>query len=343
MAIGNAILKGLESVPELNDSNWFTWSKPMIKFLNACGAQYVHDPLTAAVPKDKEVLDGEINWLIYGKVSEDWQYLVADVEHAWESWKALKGQFEKSTMGSRLKARSEFHNVVHDPSKPISHYVQSVMAARAVLKSLGHEPDDVETGDVLLMNLHSSFDTIRTTILTSKDEPSLSTIKSTLLGSTASADVFIKSEPSPIALAARAGGRRGFGTGGSGYGAGGSGYGSREDEKGFRWCDPTQESACHRCGRPGHIAARCIHDMPQHVKDWVMSPPGRSASAQTASVLQDEQSARLAAATAYGKHLRQTLFTREAGFAGSDEEDEGGEVVPDGGYIEESSQVFIHS
>ena len=47
---------------------------------------------------------------------------------------------------------------------------------------------------------------------------------------------------------------------------------SRED-KGYRWCDPLNEGHCHRCGRSGHIAARCIHDMPQHVKEWVMNGP----------------------------------------------------------------------
>ncbi|KAL1687027.1 hypothetical protein GGG16DRAFT_105315 [Schizophyllum commune] len=42
---------------------------------------------------------------------------------------------------------------------------------------------------------------------------------------------------------------------------------------GFRWCDPTHDSHCHCCGQKGHIAAYCIYDMPQKVKQWVMRRP----------------------------------------------------------------------
>ena len=47
-----------------------------------------------------------------------------------------------------------------------------------------------------------------------------------------------------------------------------------EDEKGNRWCDPMNENHCHRCGRIGHIAARCVYDMPDDIKSWVLDRPG---------------------------------------------------------------------
>jgi len=45
---------------------------------------------------------------------------------------------------------------------------------------------------------------------------------------------------------------------------------------------PPTKNHCHRCGRSGHIAARCIYDMPQHIKDWVMhnSPRERANTVQ---------------------------------------------------------------
>ncbi|GJJ14832.1 hypothetical protein Clacol_009100 [Clathrus columnatus] len=51
------------------------------------------------------------------------------------------------------------------------------------------------------------------------------------------------------------------------------------DEKGLHWCDLTNEGHCHCCGRKGHIAARCITDMPQEIKDWVLGRPKLSAHA----------------------------------------------------------------
>jgi hypothetical protein len=56
-----------------------------------------------------------------------------------------------------------------------------------------------------------------------------------------------------------------------------SGHGS-VDNKGYRWCNPVNNQGCHRCGRTGHIAARCMYEMPQHVKDWLMAPRSRSSS-----------------------------------------------------------------
>lgn len=271
-------------------------------FFRSCGAKYLVDGV-AAVPKEKEDLDGVLASYMWSKIGEDYQYLVVDhLASALLAWKSILSHFTQSTMPRRIQARHNFYHVVHDPSQPIGVYIHAVGQARKALTTLGCKVDDVETLDVLLMNLDPSFASVKTAILTSKDEPNLEGVKAILLGGVQSAfPVAVKSEPSAAALAAqglrRGGGRRysgsggghsGSGSGGGQFGSGGAGAGDRprapsRDDRGYRWCDPTNEGHCHRCGRSGHIAARCVHDMPQHVKDWVLAGPPQYASVADAS------------------------------------------------------------
>lgn len=239
-------------------------------------------------------LDRQIIAYIYSKVDPDYHYLIQDLESGQEAWKALKGHFEKSTTGYRMQAREQFYSITHDTSKPIDFYIQSLTAAKRKLSALGVKVDDTEFMDVLLMHLDPSFYPIRTTILAQK-EPTLEQVI-TLLTSSTSADL-----PSDFVMAAqyrRNRGSVGFtGNGGSSGSwrkqenrqqaqeAGLGGSGSPVDSKGFRWCNPTNEGACHRCGRSGHIAARCMYSMPQEVKDWLMagSPQNNNLSQEQAN------------------------------------------------------------
>jgi hypothetical protein len=75
---------------------------------------------------------------------------------------------------------------------------------------------------------------------------------------------------------------------GHGHGSGkGNGSDGLVDDKGFRWCDTTNENGCHRCGRPNHIAARCMYNMPQGIKDHLLTLNSHLAQqhAQSASIL----------------------------------------------------------
>ncbi|MGH7240018.1 MAG: hypothetical protein ACREHG_08120 [Candidatus Saccharimonadales bacterium] len=208
--------------------------------------------------------------IIYSKIDGNYKHLVEDLESGQEAWKTLREKFERSTMGQRMKAREEFYAVKHDPSKPIDLYIQELTAAKKKLKTLGHNIEDTEFKDVLLLQLHPSFLSVRTTILSQKDEPSLNDIKMILLSST-SADVAgltvnIKEEEVEFGLYAGRG--RNFGNRSTGQGQG-QGQGPLDD-RGYRWCDPTS-GGCHRCGRTNHVAARCMFNMPDHIKDWIMS------------------------------------------------------------------------
>jgi len=298
MAIHSGALALLSPVPTLTASNWHEFAKGMKMFFLGVGMDGI---ITGSLPSGSselaswKKLDRQIIAYIYTKVDPDYQYLIQDLESGQEAWKALRSHFEKSTMGHRMQARENFYSVTHDPSKPIDFYIQSLKAAKSKLSALGVQVDDTEFMDVLLMHLDPSFYTIRTTILTQKD-PTLEDII-TILTSSTSANIIPKSEPEDTVLVAgRNRGREFAGNGGSSSGVSGSWrnngqqsrhgvQGSPVDSKGFRWCNPTNEGACHRCGRTGHIAARCMYDMPQEVKDWLMagSPQNRNPTQQQAN------------------------------------------------------------
>ncbi|KAJ7502313.1 hypothetical protein B0H11DRAFT_664856 [Mycena galericulata] len=245
MPISSALLDGLKKLADLDESTWGEWEKTMTMFFRGCGATFIADATdTSGVPDEGKALDGELVWTIYSHVHADYKGIIEDEKSGLAAWRKLKARFEKSTRSRRITARTNFYRAEHDPFLPIDVYINKVRAAAKVLKGLKCDPGDIETTDILLMNLHP--------------------------GAHGNGN------------GGGSGGNRYNGGGGHGSGGGGGSHQDHSfDDKGYHWCDPTNENHCHRCGRSGHIAARCIHDMPQHIKDWVMNGP-RSERANTA-------------------------------------------------------------
>lgn len=273
-SISSFVLGQLRDIPPLTEKTWHLWHEGMKMFAMSASIDWLEDEngnSPAAVPDDpvKIALDKQLVGLFYGRISTEYRRLVTDKMSGLAAWKAIKAYFEKSTMARRIKARTEFDQVFHDPAESVDVYIHAVEVARTNLAGLNITIDNDHTKDVLLRNLDSSFDTIRTSILSAPAEPTLETIKATL-SSSASA-IMIKAEPIELAQAARGGNGRGYGQGKKAVvSGGGNGDAGLVDSKGFHWCDLTN-SGCHRCGHNGHTAHTCIYDMPQEIKDAVMS------------------------------------------------------------------------
>lgn len=223
-------------------------------------------PSDAAALKAWEELDAQMYPWVKFKTSEQYHFLIDNLESAEAAYKALKAHFQSSTMLHRITAREELYAIRHNPSHPIELYIQSLTAACTKLKGLDVTVDDNELKDLLLMRLDPSYHHIRTMLLTADTEPDLAKVKSTLMAST-KAQVSVKPEPSDsVAMAARHRSPPSAPVQGAvQLGAG------MVDSKGYRWCDTSAEGVCHRCGRPGHIAARCMYSMPDHVKEAIRS------------------------------------------------------------------------
>ena len=220
----------ISTIPKLNNSNWFEWSKKMkIAFLGAD----IEGIASGTIPTDTtgkeqwEKLNRMLTAHIYMAVEDDYQYLIKDLDSGLKAWEKLRDHFQCSTISHRISACREFYGITHDPSKPITFYVKSLLDAQKKLESLSCKIDDIEFKDVLLMHLNSSYHSVHTTILAQKTEPSLDDIKSILTSSAAADIVEVKVKHQEIALRTHVCTQKM---------KGGSGV---IDEKGYHWCDPT--------------------------------------------------------------------------------------------------------
>lgn len=274
--ITSALTNVLTTVAPLDATNWSKFGKGFRIFLLGLDALWVTNGTGPATDNADQVsLDRMLVPYLYSKVTEDYQYLVEDSSSATAAWKLLKGHFEKSNMTNRFVARGELHAITHDPSKEVSVYIRAIGDAVAKLKAIGVTIDDTTHKDLILLNLHPSFRAVRTILLARATEPSLEDIKNLL--SASSADPGIKQEEDDISgvafLAHTSSPRRAAPavTPSSSPLTGKiAANGFPVDSQGSRWCDPTNDN-CHRCGRVGHIAHKCMHTMPSFVKDWILS------------------------------------------------------------------------
>ncbi|KIJ22289.1 hypothetical protein M422DRAFT_40110 [Sphaerobolus stellatus SS14] len=261
-------------IPKLTSINWMEFKSGMEMLFMGAQADYLIDAsASTTIPPECVKLDKQLVFYLWARVDDDHKFLVQDSRtSALKAWLALLTHFGKSTMPRRLAARQHLYSVEHDTSKPIDVFIHSVTSAAKALADLGSKVEDTEIKDILLMRLDDSYASIRTSIMTAKEEPDLSSIKSLLSSASSSipqpssiaaaqvASVRPSSRPSSRPLPPR-----------STFSPSDSPAQSLPpDDRGFFWCDTTNSQACHRCGRPNHIAAFCLFTMPQYVKDWVM-------------------------------------------------------------------------
>ncbi|CAK5271385.1 unnamed protein product [Mycena citricolor] len=284
--ITSALTIVLTTVPMLGKDNWAKFGKGFKVFLLGVDALWVMGKGPKADESDQVALDRMLLPYLYTKIEEQYQPLLDDFESATAAWAALKAHFEKSSMSTRMAARAELHSISHDPTKDIDVYIRAVGDAVKKLAAMGVSIDSTIHKDVLLMNLHPAFHTVRTILLARSPEPKLEDCITQLASSSSDPGVVLKIEDgdiSSLALAASAP-RRGTASATSSYTSPITGSIAQDgfplDSQGFRWCDPTTRG-CHRCGRTGHIAHKCMHTMPTFVKDWILAN-GKSSSASAA-------------------------------------------------------------
>ncbi|MGH7239533.1 MAG: hypothetical protein ACREHG_05645 [Candidatus Saccharimonadales bacterium] len=255
-------------IPKLTASNWMEFKSGMEMLFMGAGAEYLIDAqASTTIPPEATKLDKQLVFYLWARVDDDFKYIVQDSRtSALMAWLALLTHFQKSTMPRRLAARQQLYSVVHDTSKPIDVFIHSATSAAKALADLGYKVEDTEIKDILLMKLDDSFASVRTSIMTAKEEPDLATIKS--LPSSAASSITQSSTSIEVAHMARSSPRSTFRPPSSS--TAGSVQSLPPDDSGFHWCDTSNSQCCHRCGRPNQIAAFCIFTMPQYVKDWVM-------------------------------------------------------------------------
>lgn len=268
MSTINTFQSYLLQVPLLTTLNWFTWKTKMEMVLSTEGLDlFVLGEEVKDKADDKaawEKADKKARVAVYFRIHQDYRSLFQSYTTSAELWTALKAKFQASNISTRIDAIRQLYITTHDPSQPVDFYIQALKTARERLKAItGEDIKDQLFMDVLLMNLHPDFSQVRTPILFQATEPTLDQVLSVLTKSQdipSPSSAIIKQE-SVLSTQTR-----------SQFGSGGSQQ-HPVDDKGFKWCDTKRDGACHRCGRPGHIAASCIINMPEKVKNWVLHKP----------------------------------------------------------------------
>ena len=274
----------LTSFMKFDGTNWFKY-KHSVKMLllreRSWDPVAVADGTSSVLPPAAADAKAHAEWVskdelaystLFFTIDSSIHYLIQDVQTGSAAWTLLKKEYESNIRSRRYDIRQRFNKPSHDPSKSIEVYIQGILQARSELKAIGIDVSDQEASDMIVMHLHSSYDTVRTTLIARQTEPSLSELQSILKEADRDMRKDMTTSDAETALAARrfGGPKKKFHETKAAHSSG-----SIEDEKGHRWCDPTNENHCHRCGRTGHIAARCIADMPPEIKTWVLSRPGR--------------------------------------------------------------------
>jgi gag-polypeptide of LTR copia-type len=276
----------LEQVVKLNGDNWHIWqSQSMMAFQSN-----ESDEIVAGMEKEPSAnkADELRDWkrknklavtYMWSRIEPEWQHLVLGETGGSIAFAKLKRQFEVSNFSHRVALRKAFYGAIHDMSQPIEIYIRSVVDAKSQLEAIGVKVNDDALKDVILMNLNDSFSSVCTSLLTQPIEPSFDTIRSVLGSSTHIVHPRIPIKPEEFAMAAKSGQRRGGRKEMRSPGCGDSSENWRDrsagggikDEKGYRWCDTTNDHHCHRCGHTGHNTARCTADMPPEVKARILN------------------------------------------------------------------------
>ncbi|KAF7371968.1 hypothetical protein MVEN_00054800 [Mycena venus] len=200
--------------------------------------------------------------MIYFLIGADYHSIIADVSTGVEAWKILKDRYQKDSSALRLALHNELYSIRHDPKHPVSVYTVAVCSVARQLKAIGHAVKDDDLADLILLCLHPSFSSIRSALSNTTPFPKLDALISAIKAhemqeklSDSVAQSIKKEDDDEEDECSRAmeaitahGGRRGA--------------------KGeFDWGNSKEkEGVSHRCGRSGHVARRCIADMPDEVK-----------------------------------------------------------------------------
>ncbi|KAK6984586.1 hypothetical protein R3P38DRAFT_2743920 [Favolaschia claudopus] len=138
--------------------------------------QKIINTVFAADGVTKGIVNGTTKRPTDAEKAVDWD-IYANEDGGADIFATLCKRFDKSTFTTRSAARAAFHRCLHDPSQPISIFLDRITSLRDRLNDLLPKDEkfsDTYLKDVILTNLHSSYATAKLNLLGSASgEPEL--------------------------------------------------------------------------------------------------------------------------------------------------------------------------
>jgi hypothetical protein len=198
--------------------------------------------------------------LLYFLISSNDRSAITEHSSGSAAWKELKDEYEKDSSATRLTLRNRFYTTHHDPSKPVTIFIESVQSIARQLNSIGHALGKNEVEGVILLHLDPSFEPVRSSLIAWEKEATILEIVAAVKQFEAN-QIVVQSALQPQvkqedmgneAMAAQ-------------HGGGG---------ELFDWGNTQgREGVCFRCEKHGHVAAKCVADMPPGVKAKILNHP----------------------------------------------------------------------
>jgi gag-polypeptide of LTR copia-type len=264
--------KTLGTVQKLTGKeSWQTWKSDMELTLGLNGTwKYVNGtkslPTEVAELKDLRLKLDVATYCLKFSCDAANRLLVAGKEDPVEIYSTFKEAYEGDTPAKRMSLRRRLYHLTHDPSEPVTAFITAIRTITTDLASIGHalKPDEIR--DVVLMNLHTSFDTIAT-ILASLDkndgkEWTLDALSIRLADWEEAHNS--KTGHSGVSEAAHYSTAR--------YGSAPHHHGRSHSPSGDNWFNKLGiPGACTRCGQLKHSAESCFRDMPEYAKQQALN------------------------------------------------------------------------
>lgn len=262
--------------------NWAKWKSDIKVILEYNGSwQYISG--AATLPTEEKLLkvaQEELKVAAFCiKMTCDTanRLIVDDKTDAIAIFQALSSTYEGDTPARRMGLRRQLYHLEHDPSQPISAFLTSIRSLTTELTSIGHAPKPDEVRDIVLMNLHSSFEVIGTLLSSLEkngtEEWTIESIGTRLAAFEESRAVTNPQSSIPAALAAQHLPIRP--------------RTRHQPSSNDNWLNRHGiRDACGRCGHTGHRADLCFRDMPETVKDQLRNrQPYATANANAVTVV----------------------------------------------------------
>ena len=153
----------LSSITKFNGQNWTTFKKDVEVYFAMDGYWDVimkTKPMEATAAAIWDTTDWKAYSFLYFLIEPVHQSIIIELNSSTAAWKALKAEYEKDSCAACLPLCQQFYNICHDPSQPVSIFIDEVQSISCQLTAISRLPGKDEVEDLILLCLDSSFKAI---------------------------------------------------------------------------------------------------------------------------------------------------------------------------------------